>query len=230
MKKIFLLLFFIAYVQSVFAQSIQFGVKGGLNEATVQIPGLTNNTAITTISKLSGFNAGLFSDVQFSTLSIETGISYTTTGYHTKTVPTPNFNGPFVPIADYTLTRKTAINYLEVPINLLYNITTGPCKIFVGGGPYGGLAISGTTQSIFTSNGSTTIDPPNKLTFGRSIDFFKRTDFGVNALAGITLKDGFLFNVDYGYGLNNISNSYGNTVKNRVFSLSLGYVFFKHGT
>jgi hypothetical protein len=53
-----------------------------------------------------------------------------------------------------------------------------------------------------------------------------RSDFGVNALAGIQLKNGLLFNVNYEYGLTNIYKSpNANTIKKRVLGFSVGYLF-----
>lgn len=217
MKKIFLLILLTASIQSLFAQAVSFGIKAGLNESTAAF----TRTTLTTISNLSGFNAGVFADIKFNKLSVEPGIFYTTNGYNTKSVFTTDNPAPY----SFNATGKFAYNYLEVPVNVLYNIPAGPLKIFVGAGPYWGLALSGTRQGTTNSNGIITNSPSSNITFGSSAGDFSKTDWGVNAIAGIVLKNGILFSVNYAYGLTNISNSTNSKGENRVLSLSVGYEF-----
>jgi hypothetical protein len=221
MKKIFLSIFLTVSVQSLFAQAVSFGIKAGLNESTATFAG-----SMSTSSNLSGFNAGVFADIKFNRLSVEPGIFYTTSGYNTKTVFTTDNPAPY----SFNATGRVAYNYLQVPVNILYHIPTGPVKIFVGAGPYWGLALSGTRQGTANANGIITNIRGN-ITFGSSDGDFSKTDLGVNAIGGIALKNGLLFSANYGFGLTNISNSTNsiNSTKskgeNRVLSLSLGYEF-----
>jgi Outer membrane protein beta-barrel domain len=216
MKKTFLLILLTASMQSLFAQAVSFGIKAGLNESTATFTGTTS-----TFSDLSGFNAGVFADIKFNRLSVEPGIFYTTSGYNSKSIFTTDNPAPYSFIA----TGKVAYNYFQVPVNILYHIPAGPLKIFVGAGPYWGLALSGTRQGTSTSNGIITNSPSGNITFGSSAGDFSKTDLGVNTIAGITLKNGVLFSVNYGFGLTNISNSTNSKGENRVLSLSLGYEF-----
>ena len=221
MKKIFLLILLTAAIQSLFAQAVSFGVKAGLNESTATFTGTTS-----TFSNLPGFNAGVFADIKVNRLSVEPGIFYTTSGYNSKSVFTTDNPAPY----SFSATGKVAYNYLEVPVNVLYNIPAGPLKIFVGAGPYWGLALSGTRQGTANANGIITNIRGN-ITFGSSDGDFSKTDLGVNAIGGIALKNGLLFSANYGFGLTNISNST-NSInstqskgENKVLSLSLGYEF-----
>ncbi len=216
MKKIFLLILLTASIQSLLAQAVSFGVKAGLNESTATFTGTTS-----TFSDLPGFNAGVFADIKFSRLSVEPGIFYTTSGYNSKTVFTTDNPEPY----SFNATGKVAYNFLQVPVNILYHIPAGPLKIFAGAGPYWGLALSGTRQGTTTTNGIITNSPSGNITFGSSAGDFSKTDLGVNAIAGIALKNGVLFSVNYGFGLTNISNSTDSKGENRVLSLSLGFEF-----
>jgi hypothetical protein len=220
MKKIFLLIILAAAMQPLFAQSVKFGIKAGLNESTADLGKIQS-----TVSSLSGFNAGVFADVEFGKLTIEPAIFYTTKGYNTKTVIMSNQPVQNPDPYPFKATGKVAYNYLEVPINALYDIPVGPMKIFIGGGPYLGIALSGTRNGTTTVGGVTTVMPANNITFGSGTNDFSRTDFGINALAGITLKNGLLFSFDYGYGLTNTINRNNSQIKNRVLSLSVGYAF-----
>lgn len=66
-------------------------------------------------------------------------------------------------------------------------------------------------------------------TMGVSVDikdFFKSTDFGLNFGAGYDFTNKFSAGVRYNLGLSNIAeDSGGDSVKNSVFSISLGYKF-----
>jgi hypothetical protein len=216
MKKIFLLIILTASIQSIFAQAVSFGIKAGLNESTAAFTGTT-----TTFSNLSGFNAGVFADIKFNKLSVEPGIFYTTSGYNSKSVFTTDNPAPY----SFSATGKVAYNYLQVPVNILYYIPAGPLKIFIGAGPYWGLALSGTRQGTTNTNGIITNSPSGNITFGSSDGDFSKTDLGVNAIAGIALKNGLLFSANYGFGLTNISSSTNSKGENRVLSLSLVYEF-----
>ncbi|MDQ1149168.1 hypothetical protein [Sphingobacterium zeae] len=55
----------------------------------------------------------------------------------------------------------------------------------------------------------------------------QRFDAGLNLLGGYKLTNGFLINAGYGLGLTNIAKESfdGESVKNRVFSVGVGYQF-----
>lgn len=203
-----------AGMQQLFAQSVKFGIKAGLNESTAQSE---NGTSV---SDIAGFNAAIFADIQWSKISIEPGLSYTSKGYHSHSVIVRSTPTPYTFDAEGNVT----LNYLELPVNVLYHIPVGPLKIFFGGGPYLGIAMSGSSQGNTTVDGVKTVGATNKLSFGPE-DEFKKTDYGFNALVGFTLQNGLLFSVDYGHGFTNTVNRNGLSIKNRVLSLSIGYEF-----
>ncbi len=219
MKKILLLAFLAAITQTLFAQSIKLGVKAGLNESTAEL-----GQTITTTSFLTGFNAGVFADFGFNKLSIEPGIFYTTNGYNSKTVVLQEPSSQ----NDFIAKGKVTYSYLELPVNVLYNIHLRTSKIFIGGGPYCKLALSGSYRNYITTNGGEE-NTGGKLIFGGEQGDLKKTDFGVNALAGVAFKPGLLFSLNYGYGLTNIDRPTYTTnnqkTENRILSLSVGYVF-----
>jgi len=214
MKKIFLLIMLSAATQQLFAQSLIFGIKAGLNESRADFGQSTSTT-----SDLAGFNAGVFADIRLNKFSVEPGLFYTTKGYHSHTSIDENLPEPY----NFNAEGHVRLNYLEVPVNVLYHIKTGPLKIFLGAGPYAGIGLSGTSQGNSGANGTTTIGPTQKLEFGKNGEFNK-TDLGLNALTGISLNNGLLFSVNYEFGIKNIDRG-GYPVKNRVLNLSIGYQF-----
>jgi hypothetical protein len=117
------------------------------------------------------------------------------------------------------------LNYLELPVNLLYKIQVAPgTKIYAGGGPYLGYGLSGTTINHLT--GSQTSDYTGGVKFGsdEAKDDYKALDYGVNFTAGVELLKHFTIDLNYGLGLKNISWSPG-SAENRSLALSVGYLF-----
>lgn len=110
--------------------------------------------------------------------------------------------------------------YLEVPVNVVFHMN----GVYVGAGPYAAFGLSGKEKYTDSSNPSNNVDKDVK--FGSSnTDDLKRTDFGLNVLAGYQLTNGVNFGVGYGLGLSNHSNDNTVTAKNKVFSISVGYSF-----
>lgn len=114
------------------------------------------------------------------------------------------------------------INYLEVPINISYNInlnSTDNVTPFVFAGPYIGYAFSGKIKSQNTTE---------KLEIGSSNnDDIKPLDYGANIGAGVRFSN-FLISAQYGIGLANINpGTSSQKVLNGVFGISIGYKFRK---
>ncbi len=132
---------------------------------------------------------------------------------------------------------KTNPLYLELPVNIVGKIPLGSnSNIFFGAGPYGAMGIGGkykVTGEVLGFNYSKedgitfSNDDPTNGQNGESGDL-KRFDFGLNFLAGIEIKH-ITLNANYGLGLVNIKpgskNNDNDKYKNRVFSLSVGYLF-----
>ena len=128
MKKAFLsLLCLMGIISFSLAQSINVGIKAGVNfsKLAASSGGLTLTSSSTT-----GFHVGAVVDLGFDNWSLQPGLLYSTKG------------GTYGSAADGG-TAKLTLNYVEVPVNLLYNIPLVVGKVFIGGGPYFGYGISG---------------------------------------------------------------------------------------
>lgn len=208
MKKITLLLFLCGIISFSFAQSLNFGIKAGVNFSTLA----ASSSGITlTSSSSTGFHVGAVADIGFANLSLQPGILYSTKG------------GTYGDASSGT--AKLTFNYLEIPVNLLYNIPIVVGKIFVGGGPYVGIGVSGkaTLSGAATSTGSGS--ESQNITFGSGPNDTKNPDYGVNFLGGVRFKSGLALSVGYGLGLGNLSNDNSGKIKNNVVSVSIGYFF-----
>jgi hypothetical protein len=109
---------------------------------------------------------------------------------------------------------KTSLNYLEVPIHLLYSYPLGDGNAYAGFGPYFAYAIGGQVKGGGFSQSS----------FGDDNGGYKRFDLGLQLMLGYKLNMGVSLDVSYDYGLTNIYTSAVDvTSKNRCFSINFGY-------
>lgn len=128
----------------------------------------------------------------------------------------------------FTMSASRSLMYIEIPVNAVVSFPAGSGKVFVGAGPYYGMAISGKDkiESKMTLDGVTESDDDSSdVEFGKDGDV-KRGDFGLNFLAGYQLGNGFNIHAGYGLGLSNIAQNSGDLkVKNNVLSVGVGFSF-----
>ncbi|MEP6748938.1 MAG: porin family protein [Bacteroidota bacterium] len=108
---------------------------------------------------------------------------------------------------------KGVYNYLELPLNVVYNIPTSIGRFFVGGGPVISYMISGS----WTAEGGS----KEKIYF--AYDHVNQFDYGVNVQGGLKIEGGFFFTVNYTLGLANVwqAGSIGPN-KNRAIGIGIG--------
>lgn len=232
MKKILLILILSGCLTTgALAQSIKFTITAGVNSSTASnIPdNFTKQIASAgetfPNSKLIGFNAGVLAAYPVGKIAIQAGLLYTTKGGVPYSFPTNS-------TANNSFGRKDVLrlNYLEMPLNVLYNLPVGPGKFFLGGGPYIGIGISGkASYKIIEAPGETSTNQTTKgsksVTYGSGYDDLKTTDIGLGAKLGFALNKGWLISFNYEQGLTNLSNDPRYNGKNKTLSLSLGYSF-----
>jgi hypothetical protein len=214
MKKTLLLLSLLGSMSFSYAQTTKFGVIAGLNLATVSS---TSSGSTNSSSSLAGFHVGAFADFELSSsVSIQPGILFSLKGgTQDETQSSGSFN--------IHATDKLTLNYVEVPVNVFYHIPVSFGKIFLGGGPYIAMGLSGKEKVVYTGSISGSAD--SNVTFGSNSNDIKNPDFGVNLGAGVTLENNLLFKVGYGIGIANLSNTSGSTAHNNVLGISVGYSF-----
>ena len=175
-----------------------YGFKGGLNFSNLYTDKVDDNNVLT------GFNAGLYAKFPIAKgIAIQPEISYTTKGAELV------YNNAFV-----KGTAKFNVNYIEVPVLLVMNITD---NFNVHVGPYAAYMVSGKT-----SNDSNLMSTQRDL----DTDDFNKFDAGLAGGLGIDL-DAVNFGVRYNYGLTKIEKdsnaSYiSSDAKNSVFSVYVG--------
>ena len=182
-------------------KTASFGFKGGLNFSNLYTDQVDDNNVLT------GFNAGLYAKFPIAKgIAIQPEISYTTKGAELV------YNNALA-----NGTSKFNVNYVEVPVLLVLNITD---NFNVHVGPYAAYMVSGKTETdsnIFTSE--------NQL----DTNDFNKFDAGLAGGVGVDL-DALNFGVRYNYGLTNIGKErdFGGTsytfpdAKNSVLSVYVG--------
>ncbi len=217
MKKLFisaLCLFAIAFGAN--AQT-RFGVKAGLNLANQSYSGSATNSGgtSTSTSSVTGFHIGGFAEIGIASgFYFQPGLYLSTKGSKVKV----SFLGSS---AEGTITPT----YLEIPLNFGYAIGLGEkAKLHFLAGPYVAFGIGGKTKD---PNGKTENikwgSEKATLTNNGGSDL-KSMDFGLNIGANIEYSN-FLFGLQYGLGLSNVSPQEDTSIKNNVFGISVGYVF-----
>lgn len=213
MKKLLLSLFLMGASLVSFAQLPTFGIKGGANFSTLNISisnlSLNSNT-------LTSFNAGVFVDFKFGNVSLQPALNLTGKG--------GKFNGTVSDDEDVDIQEgagKFNLIYLQLPVNIVYHIPAVVGDVYFGAGPYVAKGLSGKVKGTDDNGRSVSED----IKFGDD-NGLKSMDYGANAIAGIKLKTGLLFNINYDLGLSNIlPGSESIKMKTRVFGISVGYAF-----
>ena len=99
-------------------------------------------------------------------------------------------------------------------------------------GPSFAFGISGTEKAkdlVDNTEMSTTVKFDGKKNDEANDDksHYKAMDIGFGLLAGYKLNNGLFFNINYSFGISNITAEPDLTAKNRGFSFKIGYMFKK---
>lgn len=118
------------------------------------------------------------------------------------------------------LSVQTTINYLELPLQLVYSVDAGPGWINLGAGPYVAYALNGKTSMSFLGQTES-----ESIEFGTGEDQAKRLDYGLRLSLGYEMPSGLMLTGHFSPGFANLNNSADQKVKNTTFGLSLGFLF-----
>ncbi|MFI5133288.1 MAG: porin family protein [Chitinophagales bacterium] len=207
-KTLFTTVVIFLFISFVSAQSTRYGFSFGATYAN-----MTEKTGGTTTNGSYKFGAtfGIVVDVPMQKGgSFQTGVNFTQKG----TKDQASFLG-----ASGTVTN--VLNYIEVPMNVVFKFKSSGGKFLAGAGISGSLGFFG--KSTNTKNGIETV---SYLNFGNnSGDNLKGIDFGINGLVGYEFKNNWSVAAGYYRGIINVIS--GGTaidkLTNNFFSLRFGY-------
>jgi hypothetical protein len=121
-------------------------------------------------------------------------------------------------------TDELTLNYLELPLNFVYNTNSAKGKFFIGAGPSLAFGLSGKDKwESGTEKGSDDI----KFGSGEDDDL-KAFEAGINVLTGYQFAGGFFIAANYNVGLSNIAIGSGDEngkMHNNYFGFRIGIMF-----
>ena len=198
-----LLIFCLMVTMSVNCYSQTFGIKGGVNFANMSVSasGMGVN-----LKSITTFHAGPVADFKLQdNLYFNTGLLFSLKGFKVE-------DATFEDVTGGTL----HLNYLEVPLNLAYKFPIKEqTKFLIQAGPYLGYALSGKAKSGGES-----------VSVNFSEDGIKRFDYGLGFGAGVEFGQ-IVTSINYQVGLANLNDdsTMDAKLKNKVFQISLAYMF-----
>jgi hypothetical protein len=188
------------------AQNAKFGLKGGLNLSHLSIEDANDKNII------PGFHAGGFASIPVSgAFSIQPELLYSMKGTKWEQQS-----------ASFTSEVKLKLSYLELPVNLVYNLAR---DVDFQVGPYVGFLLGANADSEIKS-GSTSINFSNEL----SKEHFKSTDFGLQGGMRFFLNPLYL-GFTYKLGLSEVAKEDGRArpfvgdASNRTIQIFAGIAF-----
>jgi hypothetical protein len=110
----------------------------------------------------------------------------------------------------------TTLNYIELPVNLIYSKRG---RYFFGFGPFAAYGFSGkieTKDSVFAEK---------KITFGYGTDDLKPFDAGIDVLMGFSFPSGVFLSLNLAASMTNISNDDPYYFSNGYIGIKVGYLF-----
>lgn len=199
-----------------FSKAQRFGVQAGVNFASQSIGSNESGGFTISTSSKSGFLIGAVAEFPLAkSLNFRPELNYIQKGSKTTGET-----------ADESV--LIALNYLELPLNMIYHANAGKGRVSFGAGPVIGFGLSGYTR-IRSGGEELTTDikfdgkPADDAEDGYG--HLKAMDIGLNFFTGYQLSNGLFANAGYAFGLSNITPQAGSTLRNKGFFIKLGYSF-----
>lgn len=212
MKKIFFIICFCSLVKTVCSQ-IRLGVKAGISITkqtdaySTAVPG-TQTVIIEDGKALLHLNGGVFTEITVSNhLLLRAQLGVMSAGF--KSGDRYDMLGnSFAPERKYTL------NYINLPLQLLYSMDLRFGKAWIGAGPYAGILVNGFYKG---SSGTVRVN----IGSGKDDDY-RSLDVGAGFSVGLLLNGGFLLSIDQDTGLADVTPGPGKS-RNIIWSFCFGY-------
>lgn len=206
------------------AQQYRIGMVGGIHQSKVleenDIPGWDSIKG--NFSARTGVHFGFIANLPFKTggnFYFQPGIYFYNKGR--------KFSARYDTTVSQTLYVNASefINYIEVPLNLVYKFPLGRnAKFMLGAGPYLSFFYTGKLKTeTVAKNGDYTLDENKNPGVGDAPGKYAVMDYGVNGLAGFEFGRVFL-TANYSRGLKDFykPDTYTGTLRHEVMGMSVG--------
>ena len=221
MKKTLLLAAFLFVCWQISNAQLRIALAGGGHASTINETNNLPNWSGSNYSNRTGAHFGFIADLQLGPKSkfyAQPGIMFYNKGRKFfSTYDTTVYNY-------ISIDAKQFINYIDVPLNLVYKIPiSSKTKIFFGGGPYLSFFYNGLEKTeTYLKNGKFETEENKDLPVGNAPGKYKTIDLGVNGTAGIEFKGIFLA-ANFSRGLTDMyTATYEGSFKNQVIGATLG--------
>jgi hypothetical protein len=195
-------------------EGLRFGVLGGINFQNLNGKYVSGDRLESSL--ILGYHAGVNALIGIAPeIYFQPGLLFSTKGGTVKQT---------------TADVKFRLNYIELPLNVLYRGQIGEGFVLLGLGPYLGYAISG---KAITGDIKRNIQFQSSIGSGDSNQsyYFRGFDSGANIFAGYEMASGIFLQLNTQLGLlkinpeNNMVSNDKSVVKNTGYGLSVGYRF-----
>ncbi|MBV5314375.1 MAG: PorT family protein [Prolixibacteraceae bacterium] len=178
-----------------------FGILGGVNFQNLN--GKLSSGDKLKNDMLLGFHGGVNLQIPIAPeFYFQPGLMYAVKGAKNTTT-----------ILGSEITDEIKLNYIEMPLNLVYKGALGNGFILLGFGPYVAYGISG--KQVIQGK---------SFSYERGVDY-NAFDAGANIFFGYEMASGIFLQLDTQFGMPDIDPNENRTAKNTGFGLSLGYRF-----
>jgi len=223
MRKLLLPLCFLAFVHYELPAQLRIAMVGGAHTASVNetnsLPDLDNLES--KYSSRTGVHFGFMADLQLgpvSNLYFQPGVVLVNKGRKfSNTYDTSVFEYSSIDAAQY-------VNYIEVPLNLVYKFPIGQkVKFFIGGGPSVSFLYNGKEKTeTFYKNGDFVTVENTDLPVGNGPGKYKTLDLGANGTAGLEFGKIFIA-ANFSRSITNFYEaSYESSFRHQVIGGTLG--------
>ncbi len=201
--------------------SINFAPEIGAN-----INGLNHNN--TSNLYTYGFHAGVMMNIGLNdAFALQPGLRYIQKGNEEKRVSSANIAEVSLPM-EVNTTRKTMLEYIELPLNLVYKFggEKGTSRFMIGAGPYVSYLVNAkdNIKSTTTNDEGFVVNTKNYTT--TTTANMKKLDYGIGGFIGCQAAKGFYAKGGAELGLRDIVQDpvNGNSDRNFNFMISVGYI------
>jgi len=215
------------FVSSISAQKTRIGILAGpvmttnnSSSRTVTNPSNPSKDHNNTINSTFSFFGGMVASVPISrNIIFRPQLQYIAKGWVT--------HHDFVDASVSDYDTKLVSNWIELPLNFVYNVPAKNGRFFFGLGPYVSYALSAKIHDDRESG-------DRKIEFKKgdvtdSVPTANRFDIGANLIAAYEFRNGFFISLNYSHGFVDFRNDTDDNLqpenKNIVVGLGIGYMF-----
>lgn len=237
MKRILLLLTIPLLCSNLSHAQLRIGIVGGVHQSTInEENNLPNWSELEQrFSKRTGVHIGFLADLPLSEKSrffFQPGVIFSQKGrkYSVAVDSTVVFDRPLLPedsIVEtyYTESRRQYLNYIDIPLNLVYKLKLGKKTSFmIGGGPYLSFFYKGSDKTDKYVVGVSYEAEEKNIMVGNGSDRYTTLDWGLNGLAGFEFGRVFI-TANYSRGMKDFYTPADYTAsgyKHEVMGVTLG--------